>query len=245
VLSQIQGHAASLLEDLDSNEAPPESELDAMENSLDSMVDTYDDIKEMLDSAMDNFRRNNLMVVHSGKDKPAEGSWWTIQISVSGTDVWRRAQIPGGSALEELHLLIQTCLDWKNSYPFRFSSENPGAERKYLDEKTKIRKLCEQGITELLYEYGTKWNVKVIILSPYQPGKNEVIRCVAGTGAAPPEVIGGPLRFRRILAVLESGSDMEKQAALHELGPNFIPGLFDMETCNRNLSAVCSEKNDS
>jgi hypothetical protein len=238
VLSQIQGHAAGLLEDLDSDEAPPESELEAMDNSLDSMVETYDDVKEMIDNAMDNFRRNNLLVVHSGKDKPAEDSWWAVQISVSGTEVWRRAQIPGDYALAEMHLLIQACLDWKNSYPYRFSGGGSGAKQKYLDEKTKVRILFDWGTTELLYEYGAKWKIKIIILSPYQPGKDEVIRCVAGAGAAPPEVIGGPLRFKKILGVLESGSDMEKQAALHELGPDFVPGLFDMEKCNRGLNAA-------
>jgi hypothetical protein len=241
VLSQIQGHAASLLEDLDSEEAPSEAELEAMDNSLDSMVETYGDIKEMIDSAMDNFRRNNLLVVHSGKDLALENSWWIIQISLSGTEVWRRAMVPGDCALDELHLLIQTCLDWKNSYRYHFSVESPGGtDRKQLGNKTKLKELCSKGVTELLYEYGTKWSIKVIILSPYQPGKSEFIRCAAGAGAAPPEVIGGPLRFRRILSALETGSDMEKQAALHELGPDFVPGLFNMEQCNRNLNAVYS-----
>jgi hypothetical protein len=241
VLSQIQGHAASMLEDLDTDEAPEESELAAMDNSLDSMIETYEDVKELIGGAMDNFRRNNLTVIHGGKQETAEDSWWTIQISVSGTDVWRRAMIPGDRSLEELHLLLQICLNWKDSYRYRFTcpgSEDP--DRKQVDNKSRIGELCGQGITELLYEYGTKWDVKIIILSSYKPGKDEVIRCVAGAGAAPPEVVGGPLRFRRMLNVLETGNDMEKQAALHEMGPDFIPGLFNIEECNRNLSAVYS-----
>jgi hypothetical protein len=239
VLSQIQGHAASLLEDLDIDKVPPELELEAMDNSLDSMIETYSDIKELIDSAMDNFRRNNLLVVRGGTGKAMEGAWWSIQISVSGTDVWRRALIPGDCTMEELHLLIQTCLDWKNSYHYRFSYKS-GAEVKDPDEKTRIRVLCDEGITELLYEYGTNWNIKAIILSSYQPGEHELIRCAAGAGVAPPEVIAGPLRFKKILGALENGSDMEKQAALHELGPDFVPGLFDMERCNKNLCAVYS-----
>jgi hypothetical protein len=243
VLSQIHGHAASLLEDLDTDEAPPEAELEAMDNSLDSMIETYEDIKELIGGAMDNFRRNNLLVIRGGKTAAAEDCWWVIQISVSGTDVWRRVLVPGDCALEELHLLIQTSLGWKSSYRYRFVSESPeSTNRKQWDDKTRIKELRNEGITELLYEYGTKWNVKIIILSPYQSGKEEAIRCMAGAGAAPPEVIGGPLRFRRILSALENGSDMEKQAALHELGPDFVPGLFDMERCNRNLNEVYSIK---
>ena len=63
ILSQIQGHAAGILEDLDTGEVPPETELEAMDNSLDSMIETYEDIKELIDDALDNFRQNNISVV--------------------------------------------------------------------------------------------------------------------------------------------------------------------------------------
>jgi hypothetical protein len=244
VLSQIQGHAASLLEDLDSNEAPPDSELEAMENSLDSMIDTYDDIKEMIDTAMHNFRRSNLTVVRGGKDQDDENLWHIIQFSVSGAEVWRRVQIDGGCTLKKLHRIIQTGLDWKDSYPNRFIAEKSGSmERKQLDEKTRIADLCRQGISEMLYEYGAKWTVKVILLSSYKPAKDEAPRFVAGAGAAPPEAVSGPLRFRRILAALETGSNMEKQAALHELGSDFVPGLFEMDRCNQLLNSAYQAAN--
>jgi hypothetical protein len=208
-----------------------------MDNSLDSMVDTFDEIKESIDEAMNNFRRNNLTLVRNDKDDVLQESWRPAQISISGTDVWRRVLIPGNRMLEDLHRIIQICLEWKDSYRHRFYTEAAGGiDRNDLDDKMKIRDVCDRGVSELQYEYGTKWNVKVIFLSPYMPGKEEVIRCVAGEGAAPPETVGGPLRFRKILSILEGGSDMEKQAALHELGPDFVPGLFDMEKCNRNMN---------
>ncbi|MCL2762620.1 MAG: plasmid pRiA4b ORF-3 family protein [Treponema sp.] len=238
MLSQIQGHAASLMEDLDSDHEPPESELEAMDNSLDSMVDTFNDIKETIDDAMNHYRRKNLTLVRSDQDNASAESWRTVQISISGTDVWRRIIIPGARLLKDLHYLIQICLEWKDSYRYRFFTEGPGGmDRNNLDEKMKIREICDKGISELQYEYGTKWNIKVMLLSPYQPGKEETIRCVAGEGAAPPEIIGGPLRFRKITTILDGGSDMEKQAALHELGSDFVPGLFDMEKCNRDIAS--------
>jgi hypothetical protein len=243
VLSQIQGHAAGILEDLDSDEAPPPSDLEAMDNSLDSMIETYEDIKELIEDALDNFRKNNLSVVRSVAS--GEDGWRTVQISVSGTEVWRRALIPESCTLEELGRLIQICLNWKNGSRGRFSCENSGTSdgedrggRKTQDDKTRIAELCDRGINEMLYEYGTKWTVRIIILSPYQSGKDEAIRCVAGAGASPPELISGPLRYRKILSALESGSDMEKQAALHELGSDFVADLFDMEKCNKNLKSL-------
>jgi hypothetical protein len=245
MLSQIQGHAASLLEDLDSYEAPPESELEAMDNSLDSMIETFSEIKETIDDAMNNFRRNNLTLIHSGKNNTLRENWRTVQISISGTDIWRRVHLPGEKMLEDLHKIIQICLGWKDSYRHRFYIESSGIkERDSLDDKMKIWQICDQGIGELQYEYGTKWNIKVILLSSYTPEKKEAIRCAAGEGAAPPEIVGGPLRFRKILSALGGGSDTEKQSALHEIGPNYVSDLFDVAKCNQEINSVYQYKED-
>ena len=239
MLSQIQGHAASLLEDLDSDESPLDIDLEAMDNWLDNMIETFTDIKESINDSMRNFRQSNLTLIHNGKDNSVMESWRAVQISIDGTKVWRRVVVPGHRRMEDVHRIIQICFEWKDNYMHRFCSAAPGSlERNYLDDRIKIGEICNQGISELQYEYGTKWIIKVIFLSPYQPGKKEMIRCVAGEGAAPPEIIGGPLRFRRILNILEGGSDMEKQAALHEMGPDFVPGLFDMEKCNQNFCSA-------
>jgi hypothetical protein len=240
MLSQIQGHAAHLLEDLDTNEAPPESELEAMDSSLDGMIDTFTDIKEMIDYDMNSFRRSNLMLVRA-QDGVVSDVWRTMQICIGGTDVWRRVLVPREWKLADLHKLIQITLDWNDTYRHRFFLEGSGKSGlEFLDDKIKILEICDQGINELQYEYGAKWNIKVIILSPYQPDKKETIRCVAGEGASPPENIGGPLRFRKILNAIEGGSEMEKQTALHELGREFDPELFDIEKCNRKIEAAYS-----
>jgi hypothetical protein len=238
VLSQIQSHAAGLLEDLDSDDAPPESELEAMDNSLDSMIETYEDIKELIDDALNNFRRNHLSVVKNGTVE--KDGWRTVQISVSGTGAWRRVLIPESYHLEDLHYVIQTVLDWKNSFPWQFSIESPdGAPgRKILEGRSCIAELLDDEITELLYDYGTKWTVKIILLSPYQVQEEETIRCIAGAEAAPPESVDGPLRFRKILNALEKGSEREQQEARQELGKDFKAELFDVQRCNNKLKIV-------
>jgi hypothetical protein len=111
-------------------------------------------------------------------------------------------------------------------------------ERKKLPVKTTIGELRYDRISELLYEYGTKWTVKVIILSSCQGVKDDKVHCVAGAGMAPPETVSGPLRFRRILGILEGGSSKEKQEVLSELGQSFIPNSFDIEKCSQNLKSV-------
>jgi len=236
VLSQIQGHAAALLEDLAFDESPGESDVIAMDNSLDSMIDTFNDIKELINTAMDNFRRSNLTVIHGGKtpDNFKGQLWRMIQISISGVEVWRRAIISHDCTMEKLHKLIQTGMSWKGDLRFRFYIEAPNNGKEYLHDKVKLGDIDFRGKKELIYEYGSRWNVKVIIMSSYQPANNEVTRFVAGDGDAPPEHIDGPRHFRKLLA------------AQNESRLDFVPGVFDLDKINRNLRDFFSdgEKNE-
>jgi len=105
-----------------------------------------------------------------------------------------------------------------------------------LDEQ--IKDLEAGGIAELLYEYGKKWIVRIMVLSRYETPGGKPVRCVAGAGAAPPEFVEGPLRFRKYISALESGNDLERLGARRELGQEFIPDEFDLDACNRNLNSV-------
>ncbi|MCL2764708.1 MAG: plasmid pRiA4b ORF-3 family protein [Treponema sp.] len=240
VLSQIQGHAAALLEDLAFDDSPGNSEITAMENSLDSMIDTYSDIKELINTAMDNFRRSNLTLIQGGKlsGQPRTKLWRMVQISISGLDVWRRVIISQECTMEEMHRIIQVSMNWKNDLRFRFYTETPEGGKEYLHDKIMLGDIDFHGKKEIIYEYGPKWNVKVIIMSSYQPAKNEVRRFVAGDGAAPPEQVDGPRHFRRLLGYLEAGSSVDRQSAQHELGAGFTPDAFDLDGINRNLREI-------
>jgi hypothetical protein len=118
VLSQIQSHAAMIMEDLDVDELPIDSELDTIDNSLDSMIDTYEDIKELIDDALDSFRRNNLSVVKkSDAGFSRRNGTETLQISLGGTDIWRRIVLPASCRLSALHRIIQILFGWDKESP--------------------------------------------------------------------------------------------------------------------------------
>jgi len=236
ILSQIQGHAASLLEDLAFDDPPPQPELEAMDNSLDSMIETFSDVKELIENAMNNFRRNNFTLIRGGKNKTAAETWRVIQFSISGTDVWRRALVPEVCTMAELHQLIQAGMGWKNIYDYRFFQESPNnGEKRHFHETTLLGETFSQARLEFLYEYGTKWTVKIIVMSSHPPQKDNAMCFIAGANAAPPETVDGPLRFRRLLNLLEGGSSAEKKTARQELGADFSPGLFNMKKCNKSL----------
>jgi hypothetical protein len=224
VLSQIQGHAASIMEDLDTDEVPPQSELEAMDNSIDSMIETYEDIRDLIDEALANFRKNNIGLWQK-TEKPETSSWRIIQISLGGTGIWRRLVLPDSYTLYELADLICSIFNWNNEE----ISFTVG------DGKTSIGELSRRGISEFLCEIGSKWTVKCIILSWYQAKPGERISCVAGAGAPPPRFIDGPLRFRRFISALERGSDRERKLAQSELGRDYDPEGFDIDSCNRAI----------
>jgi len=236
VLSQIQGHAAALLEDLVFDDSPLESDIIAMDNSLDNMVETYGDIKELINNAMDNFRRSNLTVIHGGRNTGP--LFRMIQISISGLDVWRRAIITHEYTMAELHKLIQISMGWKGHLSFRFYCETPEGDKEYLRDTIKLGDIDFRGKKEIIYEYGTKWLIKIMIMSSYQPANDEAARFVAGDGAAPPEQIDGPRHFNKLIYYLEIGGDNEKQSAQNELGLDFVSGQFDLDQINRNLQAA-------
>jgi hypothetical protein len=233
VLSQIQGHAASLLEDLDNDEAPPRAELDAMDNSLDSMIDTYEDIKELINEAMGSFRKNNISLFRRDEGD----SWRTVQISLGGTEIWRRLVLPENFTLGELRVLIQSLFGW-NCEEGCFKIEGTREQREPLAPQLTVGEISGKKTNEFLCEVGTKWTVKIMILARYQARPDERIRCVAGAGAAPPRFIDGPLRFRRFISALELGNDRERHLALNELGREWDPEGFDIDSCNRALHSA-------
>jgi hypothetical protein len=259
ILSQIQNHTACVMEDLDSDETPPETELEAIDGSLDSMIETYEDMKELIENATDSFRRNKLAVVHGGRNSGTVIER-LLQLSIGGIDVWRRIIVEESCTLGKLHHIIQTVFGWRNSQIFRFGAgrasekkpagaggfrgdssapsilEFPGNDRP-LDLNTQIKALEEENIVDLLYEYGPKWTVRIMVLSRYDTPEGRPVRCVAGAGAAPPEFINGPLKFKRALTALESGNDSERYGAREELGIEFNPDEFDLEACNRSLNS--------
>jgi hypothetical protein len=243
ILSQIQEHAARVLEDMDTDASPNKDELDAIDNSLDNMIGAYEDIKELIDDALDSFRQNNLSVVKAAKT--GDGlEWCILQVSLGGTDVWRRLVIPESCRLRELHGIIQALLGWKGEYGYHFALEEQGSRNLprgvsgRLEPDLVLGEIGLEGKNSLLYEYGSKWTVKILLLSRYENGEQPGIRCMAGAAAAPPEYIDGPMRFRRYVAALEKGADAERELALRELGRDFDSQAFDLDVCNRSLASV-------
>jgi hypothetical protein len=241
VLSQIQAHASAMLEDLDMEGETLETELDALDNALDSMLETYEEIQEMIGTALDSYRRSNFTMLRGGIEPGSRCR--IVQMSIGGLDVWRRLLIPETSTLETLHRIVQTVFNWKDSSPHHFRISEARKEDGVADlpEEEELCFLIERGSGDLSYEYGEDWVVRIILLSAQETAGK--IRCTTGAGAAPPENAGGPVRYKRTLYSLEMGTLAERHRALKELGQGFQPDDFDLDRCNRALDAVFTLRN--
>ncbi|MDR1215515.1 MAG: hypothetical protein LBK25_02425 [Treponema sp.] len=236
VLSQIQNHAAGLMDELGVDTEVSHIDLDAISNAIDGMTDAYNEIKELVEDAMSNFRRNNIAMVKS----PTKTEARLVQIGIGGTNVWRRIVMPERLSLEDLHIIIQRVFHWENNFAYRFTPKSiPLPSTKAADNSFSIeglRKdltigvLNKNGLVDFIYEYGP-WTVKIIILSP----SNGNVACVAGEYAAPNQNINGPVRLRRNLFLLNTGLAEEKRFARQQLGEDFIPDFFDLAQCNEWL----------
>ncbi len=240
IFSQIQGHAASVLEDLDTDEPPEPVELEAMDGSSDSMLETYEEMKNLIEQSIESFRRYKLSVVRDPGKSALSGEWLTFQASLGGTDIWRRFVVPAAANLHDLHRIIQILFGWKEEYLYQFVLEEMRLDEKSNEDSfyqtVKLEKLNSKGKMEFVYEYGTHWTVKLMFLLNDMDTPNSGNYCIAGAGTAPPETIEGPLQFRRYASALKKGLGHDKKFAFQVLGQEFDLYRFNVDDVNRKLS---------
>jgi hypothetical protein len=240
VLSQIQNHSAAILEDLDVEDEPPENELDMIDTTLDSMIDTYEGARELIDDALSSFRNTNFTLIKA--NGASNETWYTIQLSLGGTDIWRRVLLPSSFLLSELQRTIHKVLSWSGFIKSRFTTDykmitGVTGDDRTINLKQTLEFLADKGLAEFLYEYGPNWTVKIIILSKQDGAADDHVCCIAGEGAPPNEKIEGPLRYRRLLSNLENGAKVEHETAML-FGKDFDSARFSIHECNHALKKL-------
>ncbi|MDR2491455.1 MAG: plasmid pRiA4b ORF-3 family protein [Spirochaetaceae bacterium] len=250
LLSQIQVHTACLLEDFNMDEEVEDEDIEAIDNSLDNMIDTYTEIKEAIHTAIDNYRHSNLQLVKNtsgSTDAPKR----IMQFSIGGTGVWRRAAVQSDTPLHELRNIIFAVFGWQGKLPSRFTASHAQDSALFDDDESinideTIESLRRENINELTLEYNEHWNIKIFNLSGHETPEAEnggdFAVCIAGEGVAPAESIDGPLRFRRYLSAVSTGKETEQKEAQKALGKNYLETDFNIDECNKNLRSLYAGK---
>jgi hypothetical protein len=208
------------------------------------MIDTYEEVREMVDEALSNFRQSNFSLVKT--DEVAGEMWLTVQLSLGGTDIWRRVAVPADFRLFELQRIIHTVFAWSGHIKSRFITDyktvsGVAGKDRTIDLKQPLGFLAENNLSEFLYEYGLNWTVRVMILAKQPASGSDEVNCLAGEGAAPNEKIEGPLRYRRLLSHRETGNKDEQAMAAALLGEDYDAAKFDLHQCTHALQKLFHE----
>lgn len=161
--------------------------------------------------------------------------------------IWRRIQLPGATPLDRLHRILQVVFGWQgqqeHQFVFgdeRFEENAPRSGSEAGDESRVL--LCDilhEPRDEVLYEYdfADGWEHRIVLEATLPIEESSPIPvCLAGSRAAPPEGIGGPPGYRRLLRVLANPAHPDFRDYCRRLPEDFDAEVFDIEDVNERLS---------
>ncbi len=162
--------------------------------------------------------------------------------------VWRRIQVLESYSFWDLHVAIQDAMGWKDYHlhEFTFVDSKTGRLKRIgiPDDEMPDERPCLAGwripIARYLsddadpvryrYDFGDDWKhaLELERIEPHDGGKYP--RCVAGSGACPPEDVGGTHGYEGFLRITRDPGHPEYEATLTWVGGSFDPFAFDPET---------------
>ena len=162
----------------------------------------------------------------------------TLRIDLANVKppVWRKVEVPSNMLLDSFHELARTVMGWENEHLHAFRTKERSIEE---DEELElaIGDLLEKEGSTLTYEYdfGDGWVHKITLqkMEATDPF-DRTIRVLGGKGACPPEDIGGPWIYSRMVELWRSGDRKRLESEFGEradrlLDDDFDPAYFDKE----------------
>lgn len=160
--------------------------------------------------------------------------------------VWRIVQVPGNVTLYRLHLILQAAMDWTNSHlyaflvgPLEYGYPDHEYGQPIIDgDSVQLHEIMRWPGTACgyLYDFGDDWH-HILYLEAVE-GRQEGVaypRCLAGSGACPPEDVGGVTGYTEFLQVLTEPTHEEHDHFVQWAGGAFDPHAFDLDVTNQSL----------
>jgi len=171
---------------------------------------------------------------------------YQFKIALAGISpqIWRRIQVPEDYTFWDLHVAIQTVMDWEGYHLHEFSVPNPKTRtvdaigfpdeefgREVLEGwKTNIAPYFSMTNkrAEYTYDFGDDWVHSVVLekILPRDP-KKKYPCCIAGKRNAPPEDVGGVNGFKEFVAIMKDPEHEEHQEMADWCGEEYDPDEFD------------------
>lgn len=193
---------------------------------------------------------------------------YDVCVSLLGVEpaVWRRVRVPGDVPLSMVHLVFQMAMGWQNCHAHEFVADSADGRRIYgegddsggffgarvLDEKKyRFADLLKEVGDRCVYSYdfGDNWQHEVVleaVVSDEVDVPDDVLRCLDGSGACPPEDCGGVPGYCELLESFRDSGHPEHDDVVAWLGEGFQPEAFDCQAHNGlfalTFSEACSER---
>ncbi len=177
----------------------------------------------------------------------------TVRLKGIKPSIWRRVRVPGSYTLGDLHVVVQTIMDWDGDHLHefvvngrRYADPMDMEDPDILDEEEVT--LDELGLAasarfEYTYDFGDGWKHeikvhRVVSAEAFPLNERVAVVCVAGKRAAPPDDCGGVAGYMWLLDLLdrpkESLSEIDLERVEH-FGYEFEPEEFDIDRVNAIL----------
>ena len=118
-------------------------------------------------------------------------------------------------------------------------AEFEGDPEIFDENKTTLQQVAphQKDVLGCEYDFGDSWHHRITvekILSP-DPAASNVVLCLDGARACPPEDCGGVWGFADLLKIIKNPKHKEHKSMLEWLGGKFGPEVFDLEKVNTYL----------
>jgi hypothetical protein len=163
--------------------------------------------------------------------------------------VWRRFQISDQLTLASLHTVLQVIMGWQQSHLYdfevkgdRYAAPSPMPLTNTLDATTQVLadlQLDEGAKFLYTYDFGDGWLHQITVESKsiVEP-QTELLKCLEGERACPPENSGGVWGYEELLERLNDPEDPEYEELLEWIGLEFDPDAFDHQKVNQRLQTL-------
>jgi hypothetical protein len=160
--------------------------------------------------------------------------------------IWRELSIPDSFSLAQLHRCIQLGFEWFDYHLYLFDVAGRQFARPEPDAfgenaaAVQLADLSLEAHSAFVYTYdmGDGWEHDIELRSetPISPAEPDYLAYVLDGGrAAPPEDVGGPPGYERLLEAFQRRGTDDDEDLIAWAGPDFDPERFDRRAVNHAL----------
>jgi len=176
-----------------------------------------------------------------------------ISLHAASPKIWRRIKLSSQTSLDELHLILQVAMGWKDMHLYAFNHQGHilgpqqddgrefGSNSIDTDKITIGELLQNEGETlQYSYDFGDDWQHS---LELEKIGKKDQSIPIVTTGscACPPEDCGGIEAYKNLCRIIKNPKHPSYQQTLDWLG-EFDPKAFNKASINEQLGQYFAHK---